>query len=101
MFNKNILQIWRLTTVVGNKKSYQYTNNKLIGLVEPVDAEFAALVGGSFGKTFRIFSDNLSADVREGDRLKEGSDEYEVRGVTKIDSPPKHLEVVAEKVVNQ
>ena len=101
MFNKSTFQIWRLTLVSGSKKNYQNTGRVLVGTLDPVDLEFAAMSGSVFGKTFRIFSESTSTDVKENDRLKLGTDEYEVKGVQIFNNAPKHLEVITEKIIAQ
>lgn len=101
MFNKTTFQIFRLTSTTGNKKNYQNIGLKISGNLEPVDIEFATLAGSAFGKTFKLFSKNIASSVAETDRLKVGTDEYEVRGVQKYKHPPRHLELVLEKVIKQ
>ncbi len=101
MFNQVTFEIWRLTVVSGEKRSFQNTGEKLSGVLDPVDAEFAALSGSSFGKSFKIFSQDNNSTVRENDRLVLGSDTYEVRGYQKFDQIPKHIELIVEKVIKQ
>lgn len=104
MFKKITFTIQRLTDIAGgNKQDYQPINETLFGILEPVDAEFAALSGGSYGKSFRIYSSKLDTTVEETDRLiAPDGREFEVRGVIKYtDHPPKHIEVMVEKVIKQ
>lgn len=101
MFNQVTFEIWRLTVVSGEKRSFQNTDEKLSGVLDPVDAEFAALSGSSFGKSFKVFSQDNNSTVRENDRLVLGSDTYEVRGYQKFDQIPKHIELIVEKVIKQ
>ncbi len=101
MFRKVTLEIWRLQPVSGDKQSYQNTGEKIIGTLEPMDAEFAALAETAFGKTYKLYSKNLGSTVAETDRLKKGTDEYEVKGVQKYVHLPQHVQVVLEKVIKQ
>ena len=78
------------------------TYNCVTGFLEIATAEFAAIVDGEYGKTFRIFSDDLEADVAIGDRLVEGSEEYDVKGVQLTnDGPGRKLEIVVVKPIEQ
>ncbi len=101
MFNQVTFEIWRLTVTTGEKRSFQNTGEKLSGVLDPVDAEFAALSGSSFGKSFKVFSQDVNSTVKENDRLVLGSDTYEVRGYQKFDHIPKHIELIVEKVIKQ
>ena len=101
MFNQVTFQIWRLIAVTGAKRSFQDTGEKLQGVLDPVDAEFAALSGSAFGKSFKVFSKDIGSTVRENDRLVLGSDTYEVRGYQKFGHIPKHIELIVEKVIKQ
>lgn len=101
MFNKITLEIWRLTTVSGDKQNYQNTGEKIIGTLEPMDVEFAAIAETAFGKTYKLYSKNLSSTITETDRLKKGVEEYEVKGVQKYNHLPKHVQVILEKVIKQ
>lgn len=96
-------EIYRLTTTAGEKRTYQATGEKLSGTLEPMDAEFGALAGMAFGKSFRIFADKLSSTVRETDRLRSARGEYyDVKGVIRYEEHiPKHLEIMAEKAIDQ
>lgn len=101
MFNQVTFEIWRLTVTTGEKRSFQNTGEKLSGVLDPVDAEFAALSGSSFGKSFKVFSRDNNSTIKENDRLVLGSDTYEVRGYQKFDQIPKHIELIVEKVIKQ
>ena len=101
MFKKTAFEVWRLLPTSGSKRSYQNTGEKLLGTLEPVDSEFAALAGTSFAKSFKIFSQQTSSSVRENDRLVNGFDTYEVKGYQKFDHIPNHIELMVERAVKQ
>lgn len=70
-------------------------NTSITGYLENATPEFAALIDGEFGKTFRLFSDDLECDIRIGDRCTEGSTVYDVKGVTlTTDGPGRKREIV-------
>lgn len=107
MLNFHTFEIHRLTdTDESGDFSYSQelmdTGNMITGFVEIATAEFTAMVDGEFGKTFRLFSEDLDADVLIGDRLVEGTTEYDVKGVMPTnDGPGRMLEVVIVKPIEQ
>lgn len=101
MFNAATFKIYRLTATEGSKKSYQDTGATIRGRLEPQDIEFAQISGSGFGKTFKLFSNNISVQVNEADRLVSGNDEYDVKGVQQYNHPPVHLELILEKIIKQ
>ena len=101
MFNNHTFNIYRLTISEGNKKSYEDTTRVISGRLAPQDIEFGVIAGSGYGKTYQLFVTGVGLDLIEGDRLVEGSDKYEVKGVQSYPHPPRHMEVVLEKVIRQ
>lgn len=101
MFNTQEFQIYRLETTSGNKKSYSDSGELIFGNLEPVDAEFAAIAGSTYGKSFKLFSTNMETTLTEADRLICGAESFEVKGVQKFNHPPRHVEAVVEKMIKQ
>ncbi len=74
----------------------------ITGFLETASAEFSAMVDGEFGKVFRLFSDDLECDIRIGDRLTDGANVYDVKGVmAPNDAPGRKLEIVLVKPIDQ
>jgi hypothetical protein len=111
MLNFHTYAIYRLIPVEesgpgdSHKISFQDTNKILTGYEDMAAPEYAAMVDGVFGKTFRIWSDDVDADVRIGDRLIRDNDENdmrEVKGVqTHTDLPGRKIELVVIKTIPQ
>jgi hypothetical protein len=101
MFNRHTLAIHRLTPTVGAHDEYTATGETVTGRLDPIDAEFAAIGGGSFSKSYRLFAKGTGMDVTDNDRLvdEEDGEEYEVRGVQTFNHPPRHMEIVLERVL--
>lgn len=86
------------------KMEFEPTGEILTGYEEQASPEFAAMVDGEFGKTFRIFSDDVNADVKIGDRLIRQSDDEirEVKGVQRhSNGPGRKIEIVSIKLIQQ
>lgn len=100
---KQNFTIYRLTTTAGSKREYTATAEKLFGILEPMDAEFGALAGMAFGKSFRIFTQKMVTTVKEGDRLRSAKGiDYDVKGVIRYeDHFPKHVEIMVETAIKQ
>jgi len=85
-----------------DKRILQSTGGSITGFLDLASPEFTAIVDGEFGKTFRFFSDDLAADVRIGDRLVEGSEKYDVKGVMpNLSGPGRKLELTIVKAIDQ
>ena len=79
LLTKQII-IARLTTVSGNKTTYTTVTAEYVSIQRMSD-EKTVRIGGSIGKTFRLYTEN-NADIQKGDKLKdEDSNEYKVTGV--------------------
>ena len=82
----NTVIVSRMTAVSGNKIALA-TVTGFAGHIQPLSAERSSLVGGVFGKTYRIWVE-LGKDIQEGDLLKdENGLNYKVKkgGVTSRD----------------
>lgn len=108
MLNFRSFQIHRLeeTAESGDfsyKQSYQNTGKIITGYLETATPEFSAIVDGEYGKTFRLFTDDLSADILIGDRCIEvGAEKYDVKGVLKTtDGPGRKLEITLVLAIPQ
>ncbi len=74
----------------------------ITGYLETASAEFSAMVEGEYGKTFRLFSDDIECDIRIGDRVTRDADVYDVKGVMAAnDTPGRKLEVILVKPIDQ
>jgi hypothetical protein len=99
MLNFDTFEIHRLVQTADQTDSeynleYENTHNCVTGFKETGDLEFTAMMEGEFGKTFRLFSDDLESDVKIGDRLIQDSATYDVKGVLITSSGPgRKLEV--------
>ncbi len=101
MFNKQIFKLYRLSKTAGNKTAYDDTGEEISGELDPLDVEVGVFADASFGKSFRMNSRSMMSTVKETDRLVNGNDQYEVRGVQKYNHPPKHLVLVLEKQIKK
>jgi hypothetical protein len=101
MFNSTNFSIYRLAVTTGNKKSYADSNLDIVGHMEPMDVEFGALSEGAFGKSYKFYSDDIASTLTEGDRLYDGTNYFEVKGVQTYQWALKHLQAMAEKVIKQ
>lgn len=106
MLNLRTFNIERLTpTASGSKKmAYVATGKGVEGFLETSSPQFSAMVDGEFGKTFSLFSDDLDADVKNGDRLVDMSDseEYDVKGVMRTtDGPGRKLQITLTLHIEQ
>ena len=97
----NTVIISRMTEVSGNKIALS-TVTGTIGHIQPLSAERSSLVGGVYGKTFRIWVER-SVDIQDGDLLRDENDiEYKVKkgGVTIRDFASfDYKEVLTEKTI--
>lgn len=105
MMNFRTMEISRFMSVTesGVTNLHLTARNKSItGFLETATAEFAAMVEGEYGKTFRFFSDDLNCDIRIGDRVTEKDSLYDVKGVNLTnDGPGRKLEIVLVKPISQ
>lgn len=99
MFNVHTFDIYRLSSTSGEKKAYADTTRNLTGRLSAQDIEFGSLGIGGYGKTYQLFVTGIGHDLVEGDRLIEGSDQYDVKGVQSYPHAPVHMEVILEKVI--
>jgi hypothetical protein len=103
MYTMRTFTIQRLTGE-GRKKSYAATGDMISGFLETASPEFTAIVDGEFGKTFSLFSDEVFADVKIGDRLIDGEDSqsYDVRGVMPHkDAPGRNVQIALTLPIEQ
>lgn len=107
MLNFRTFTIYRLMDP-GEESGFEYereltkTQEYVTGYLETASAEFTAMVDGEFGKTFRLYSDDLEADVVIGDRLTENGKDYDVKGVQLTnDGPGRKLEIVLVEPIEQ
>lgn len=106
MLTLRTFNIERLTTSeTGSKKKAFVDQGTIIsGYLETASPEFAAVVEGQFGKIFSLFSDDLDADVKIGDRLIDtnGGDQYDAKGVLRnTDGPGRKLQITLTLAVDQ
>lgn len=107
MLNFHTFKIYRLGVPDGEsgesfKREYIDTDYFVTGFLETAAPDYAAIVDGEFGKTFRLFSDDLVAPVQTGDRLIEGSTKYDVKGVVGPgDGPGRRLDITLTLAINQ
>lgn len=95
----NTMIVSRMTTVSGSKKTYATVTSARVTL-QPLSAEKTELVGGIFGKTWKVFAD-VDIDIQAGDLLRDDTsgDLYKVKsgGVSKhMMGCTQYLEVIIE-----
>lgn len=84
------------------KRSWQSTGNIVSGHLETSSPEFSAMNDGEYGKVFQLFSDDLYADLKIGDRIEENSVVYDVKGVLRhSDAPGRKLEATLTLHIDQ
>jgi len=90
--------ISRLTAVSGDKTHYETLTAEMVN-IQRMDDTKAVNVGGSVGKTFRLYAED-GTDIQKGDRLAYGNSEYKVIAVS--DPAPlgnfQHKEITIVKV---
>lgn len=107
MLNFRTFAIWRLDPTDESDESdyrvgFQDTEGAITGHLGQASPEFAALVEGSFGQTFVLTSDDLEADVRIGDRLMDGDESYEVKGIQPAeDGPGRRVQITLTRQIQQ
>lgn len=109
MLSLRTFDISRLTVPEGAdegsyRRAFVATGAGISGFLENATPEFAAIVDGEFGKTFSLFSDDLSSDVKIGDRITdaETSTEYDVKGVLRnTDGPGRKLQLTLTLAIDQ
>jgi len=81
LFTNEVI-VSRLDSVSGDKTSYQSTLTLDVCIQRMADID-AVAIGGSIGKTFRLYAD-IGDDIRKGDKLVDTSSgaEYRVLGVS-------------------
>lgn len=108
MMNLDTMRLFRLMTP-DDESGQQYdldyvdTGAILCGYLETSSPEFAAMVDGDYGRTFRLFVDDFNIDVRVGDRLKDDNDvTYDVKGVLQNrKNPGRRTEIVLTLPIKQ
>ncbi|HLB57763.1 MAG TPA: hypothetical protein VJL60_03005 [Gammaproteobacteria bacterium] len=98
--NKTVI-ISRMTAVSGDKIAMA-TVTGCVGHIQPLDSERTRLIGGVYGKTFKIYVDTATS-IQEGDKLRDDDNVFYIvkkGGVTKrsfgsID----YQEVIIEKTI--
>lgn len=107
MLNFHTFKIQRLTKPDSESgesfnREYLDINIDVTGFLKTSSPEYAAMVDGDFGKTFRLYSEDLEAPVQIGDRLVEGVKEYDVKGVLMPgDGPGRRLEITLTESILQ
>lgn len=110
MLNNRSFKIYRLMDSIESgdgsfNKEYADTGYFINGFLDLASPEFAAIVDGAFGKTFRFYSMETDRDVQDGDRLinpADVNDFYEVKGAMKRgDLPGGNIELVLVKTIKQ
>lgn len=105
MLNFRTFNIYRLTAPegeVGNKREFADTGLIVTGSLDSATTEITAIVDGEFGKTFQMFSDDYTADVRIADSLRDGDESYDVKGVlSQSDGPGRGLQITLVKHVDE
>lgn len=90
--------ISRLTAVSGDRTHYETLTAEMVS-IQRMDDRKAVDVGGSVGKTFRLYAED-GTDIQKGDRLVYGDSEYKVIAVS--DPAPlgnfQHKEITIVKV---
>ncbi len=93
-YNK-IVKTQRLADVTGtDKEDYQDNILELNCLIQPLSDYYQEDLEGSVGKDYTMFCE--VADIKEGDKIIDGTDEYSVIGLKKYSDKNKehHLEVI-------
>lgn len=93
-YNKTV-KTQRLTDITDSEKEdYQDFITELDCLIQPLSDSYQEDLEGSTGKDYAMFCE--VADIKEGDRIIDGTDEYSVIGVRKYSdkNAEHHLEVI-------
>jgi len=101
MMNHDRMSVYRLMvpddeSPSGGKRSMLDTGVDVVGFKVQATAEVTAFVEGHYGRTFQYFTDDVTLDIRIGDRLvAQDGKKYEVKGVNIQDSGPRRqLEII-------
>lgn len=106
VFNMLNFRSFEITRYIKDATSGNFvaTNQRtfITGYLETASAEFSAMVEGEYGKTFRLYTDDMDCDIRIGDRVTEGENLYDVKGVNDSnDAPGRKREIVLVKPIDQ
>lgn len=98
-FLTKIAQVTRLAEISGTKRESYQVAATFPCMIQPLAIEEVNVVGGVFGKTFKLFC-LLDADVKDTDKVTiEGSD-YLVKGISIYDfGVNNHKEVILQQVI--
>jgi hypothetical protein len=102
VFNQQTFYIHRLTATTGNQEDYQDKGDLITGSLDPIDTELGAVAEGAFARSYRLLSKDTFTSLKDSDRLINDEGEiFEVKGVQKFNHPPRHIEAVLEKTIDQ
>lgn len=96
MFDQTLFTIHRATGTATGKKTYDTTGRSIRGTVIPLDTDLAEMGLGAFAKSASFRSMQVSADLKDGDRLVGATGTYEVKGVARHTFGLKHLVAAIE-----
>ena len=87
---------YRLTKTVGTDKEAYVSSGSLVGQIQPINTEDAALYGGDYSRSFAVFFDG-DVDVIISDKLINSGKEYFVKGIKKYSNLSlSHTKVLVE-----
>ena len=96
-YNKTV-STKRLVDITGTEKEQYATYLTGVDcLIQPLMSSFGEDLDGRTGKDFNMFCEVV--DIKEGDKIVDGSDEYEVAGVNTYEDGQgtHHMEVIIRK----
>lgn len=94
LYNTTV-SVERLKVVSGNKKDYGTHITSLACSIQPLDPKISQDIEGGFGKDMLMLCS--IQDIKEGDRVIHGSDEYRIVGIEKFEQvigSAIHMEIV-------
>lgn len=77
------VDVHRLAEDTDNVETFAAHLSGVACMIQPLDAGYTEDVEGNFGKDFVMFCANV--DIKEGDKIIDGSTEYRVVGVEVFD----------------
>lgn len=88
------VDVERIATTTGAKKAFTSHLSSIACHIQPLTAEYASAGEFIFGKDYLMFCSVV--DIQEGDRVDDGTNEYRVIAVEKLQYQARqnHLEVV-------
>lgn len=92
--NKSVT-VERLATTTGDVVEYASASS-FMGNLQQTSPEMTALVGGAYGKTWRLYA-QLGVDIINGDRVSIDGKSYTVKGVKILTIPTSgidHTEII-------